>query len=207
MKVSGTTKNVSVIYIPVEGDLGAIGKVVLRGTRIAIPQSLRLLSTSYCARGTCWNSCYETETEDQSMVVQYRQRRWTVCKVVSWMSISWTSNPTGAFDAYLAAARQMTGLILGSSGTDANRGVCACCHWLLFLVLWTGNLDVSYSIPDYLTPWKDIRCSWPASNHSSHCHRSLPCLVIVWSEDSHNDACLAQNYDKWLWVTRLWLGI
>ena len=39
------------------------------------PPTSETASTSYCARGPCWNCCYETETEDQSMVAWYRQRR------------------------------------------------------------------------------------------------------------------------------------
>ena len=33
-------------------------------------------------------------------------------------------------------------------------------------------------------------CSLPCNiqNNSSHCHRSLPCGVIVWSENTHKDA-------------------
>ena len=33
-------------------------------------------------------------------------------------------------------------------------------------------------------------CSLPCNiqSNSSHCHKSLPCGVIVWSEDSHKDA-------------------
>ena len=34
-----------------------------------------IASTSYCTGRTCWNCCYETETEDQSMMSRYRQRR------------------------------------------------------------------------------------------------------------------------------------
>ena len=39
--------------IPVKEELCAIGKVVLRGTRIVIPLQSETASTSYCARGTC----------------------------------------------------------------------------------------------------------------------------------------------------------
>ena len=52
------------------------------------------------------------------------------------MSISWTSNLIGAFDAYSAAARQMAGLILGSSGTDA------CCLLLVVIDYYSRYYEV-----------------------------------------------------------------
>ena len=62
-------------YIPVREELCVVGKVVSAWNSHCYSPKSETASTSYCTRGTCWNCCYETETEDQSMVAWYRQRR------------------------------------------------------------------------------------------------------------------------------------
>ena len=75
-------------------ELCVIGKVVLRGTRIVIPERLRQEVPAIA---------HEGHVRIVPKKLGLRTKVWWPGidrDADGWMSISWTSNPTGTFDAY-----------------------------------------------------------------------------------------------------------